>query len=57
MRKGGVPYDKLQKTNMYTAVGDDGAAAAQRNEGVLGVAKKKKKRSKKPKIDNIGTSG
>ena len=57
MRKGGVPYDKLQKTNMYTAVGDDGAAAAQRNEGVLGVAKKKKKRSKKPKIDNMGTSG
>ena len=64
MRRGGIPYDQLQKTNMY---GDDNRDAvneledryAQHNDGVspdragggLGVGKRKKKKKNRPKVN------
>ena len=47
MRRGGIPYDQLQKTNMYAdgaGVGDSlNAAAGEANLANAGKKKKKKK--------------
>ena len=51
MRRGGVPFDQLQKTNLYTGKQNPEGSLERDNAALAGGKKKKKKHANRPKIN------